>query len=274
VKYLDSKFELLRREIKEEKVFTVDEAARVLNLKRSSVYWILHNLTQEKQLRRVARGYYSIAFAQSSPGSEPALSNLAKRAASILTREGIRFYVTGLDILTAYFDQIPVSYPPLIYIDKGSSDWAARALEELSVPVVVNPKVGEVSIARSVRSADDLVLVRETAEFAFVSGFLALQEKAFVDVYYEITRGYYDFPLGELAHILVTYFFRGKLNPVRMISAARRRRIEAETRYLLDCGFGIFNEAARPTVQLSRPVQDFIRSVRQLRNQTAHGQNR
>lgn len=273
VNRLDSQFKLLRGQVKGGKVFTADEAARGLSVKRSSVYPILRTLTQEKRLRRVGRGYYAFASGQSNPGFEPALSDLATRAAFILRNEGIRFYVTGLDILAAYFDQVPVSYPPLIYLNKGSSDWAARALEQLSAAVVVNPKVGEVSIARSVRP-DDLIIVRETAEFAFVSGFLATKEKAFVDIYYETTRGYYDFPLGDLAHILVTFFFRAELNPVRMIGAARRRRIEAETRYLLDSGFGIFNEMARPTVQLSRPVQDFVHTVRQLRHQTTHGQNR
>lgn len=272
--YLDSKLDVLQRAIPREKIFTIGEAERALNLKKSSVYWIMHNLTQEGRLIRLGRGYYSVAFEQPSASSEPSLSELAKKASAVLKQEGIRFYVTGLDVLTEYFDQVPVSYPPLVYIDKGSSDWAARALEELETPIILNPKKREVSIARAVRPDDGLIIVRETAEFAFVTGFVAVPEKAFVDVYYETTRGYYDFSLGDLAHILVNSFFRGKLNPVRMIGAARRRRIEAEVRHLLDCGFGIFSETARQTVQLSRPVQEFVRTVRQLRNQVVHGQNR
>ena len=272
--YLDSKFNVLQNAIPKEKIFTIEEAERALNLKRSSVYWILHNLTQEGRLTRLGRGYYTVAFEQLRTNSEPSLSELAKKASAVLKQEGIRFYITGLDVLAEYFDQIPVSYPPLVYIDKGSSDWAARALQELGTPIILNPKNREVSIARAVRPDGSLIIVRETAEFAFVAGFVAVPEKAFVDVYYETTRAYYDFSLGDLAHILVTSFFRGKLNPVRMIGAARRRRIEAEIRYLLDSGFGIFSETARPTVQLSRPVQEFTRTVRQLRNQVVHGQNR
>jgi uncharacterized protein DUF6577/putative AbiEi antitoxin of type IV toxin-antitoxin system len=272
--YLNSKFELLQNSIPKEKIFTIEDAESALKLKRSSIYWILHNLADEKRLRRVARGYYVIASVRERPSGRPSISELAKKALAILSAQGIRFYVTGLDVLTEYFDQVPASYPPLFYIEKGSSDWAARALEKLGAPLVLNPKAGEVSIARSVRPDDRLIILRETAEFGFVSELFAEEEKAFVDVYYETTRGYYDFSVGDLAHILVTYFYRGKLNPVRMIGAARRRRIEGEIRHLLDSGFAMFNQAARPTVQLSRPVQEFIRTVRQLKDQAAHGQNR
>lgn len=272
--YRESKFEQLRK-VTEDRVFSVSDAERALNIERSSVHWLLHNLTAEKRLIRVARGYYAIAPEFTDGSTEPTLSLLAQKVVGLLKAEGLQFYVTGLDILGPYFDQVPATYPPLIYVEKGSSDWAVTALEQLKIPILVNPKRGDISIARSVRAADTEPLVlRETAEFGSVSRQCASAEKAFVDLYYEITRGYYEFPLGDLAHMLVTFYFRGKLNPVRMLQAARRRRIELEIRYLLDAGLSMFHEPGRPTMRLSQPAQQFIRTIRKLRNQIAHGQNR
>lgn len=271
--YQESKFRILR-DATEGKIFTVEEAARALDVKKSSASWILYALLREHRVIRVARGYYSVAPGPPASGPKPSLSHLALQVVKILQQEGINFYVTGLDILAPYFDQVPASYPPLVYIENGSSDWAAGALEHLDSPVMVNPRANEISVARAVRPGTDPVILRPTAEFAFVDGVLATTEKAFIDLYYEITRGYYEFPIGDLAHMLVAYYDRGLMNPVRMVGAARRRRIDAEVRYLLDVCFGMFHGRSRPTLRLSPPVQQFIRTVRKLRNQITHGQNR
>lgn len=261
-------------EIIEEKIFTAEEAAQALDVKKSSAYWILHNLVKTNALTRLSRGYYALTLARAGDVSSPSLSRLTTKVVANLRGEGIRFYVTGLDILTSFFDQVPASFPPLIYVERGSADWAIRSLANLEVPVLVNPKKGEISIARTMRTDVDPIIVRETAEFAFVSGFLASSEKAFVDIYYEITRGYYDFPTSDLAHMLINYYRRDNFNPVRMTGAARRRRIDREIRYMLDVCFGIFHERSSATIRLSQPVQQFIRAVQKIRSQEAHGQNR
>jgi hypothetical protein len=270
---LDSKFVKLS-EIVDKTIFTADEAARALDVKKSSAYWILHNLVKRRHLNRVSRGYYAVVPSSPVAISAPSLSRLAAQIVATLHSEGIRFYVTGLDILTSFFDQVPASFPPLIYVEAGSADWASRSLEGIAVPILVNPKKGEISIARTMRSDVDPVIVRETAEFALVNGFLASTEKAFIDVYYEITRGYYEFPVNDLAHMLINYYRRGQLNPIRMVSAARRRRIDREVRYMLDVCFGVFHERSLPTIRLSQSVQQFIRAVQKICNQEAHGQNR
>ena len=272
VSYEDSQFEKLLQII-DEKVFTPKEAAQALSIKKSSAYWLLHTLVRDQRLSRIARGYYTVAPDLRETGGAPSLSNLSQQIVSILRREGIEFYITGLDILTPFFDQMPASFPPLVYVQKGSSDWVLRSLTTIDAPVLVNPKKGEISIARIMRSGADPIIVRETAEFSFTNGVLASTEKAFVDVYYEITRGYYEFSVGDLAHMLVAYETRGHLNPVRMIGAARRRRIDAEIRYMLDVCFGMFHKYARPTIRLSQPVQQFIHAVQKIRSEIAHGKN-
>jgi hypothetical protein len=258
----------------EDKVFTVDEAARVLDVKKNSAYAILRNLFKTKGLNRVSRGYYALVAIQSAVLTTPFLSTPTANVVAKLRNEGIRFYVTGLDILTSFFDQVPFSFPPLIYIERGSSDWALRSLADIDVPVLVNPKQGVISIARTMRSDVDPIILCETAEFAFVSGYLASTEKAFVDIYYEVTRGYYDFPVVDLAHMLINYYRIAPFNPVHMTGAARRRRIDREIRYMLDVCFVIFHGRRQPTIRLSESVQQFIRAVQKIRYQEAYGQNR
>ena len=270
--YEDSKFARLLQ-IVDDKVFTPEEVAQALSIKKSSAYWLLHTLVRDQRLSRIARGYYTVAQDLRGQGDAPTLSQLAQQIVSKLRREGIQFYITGLDILTPFFDQMPASFPPLVYVQKGSSDWVLRLLTTINAPILINPKRGEISIARTMRSGTDPIIVRDTAEFSFVNGVLATNEKAFVDVYYEITRGYYEFPIGDLAHILVAFETRGRLNPVRMVGAARRRRIDTEIRYMLDVCFGMFHEHARTDLRLSQPVQQLIHAVQKIRSEIAHGKN-
>jgi predicted transcriptional regulator of viral defense system len=123
---LDSKFAKLS-EIVDKTIFTADEAARALDVKKSSAYWILHNLVKRRHLNRVSRGYYAVVPSSPVAVSAPSLSRLAAQIVANLHCEGIRFYVTGLDILTSFFDQVPASFPPLIYVEAGSADWASRS---------------------------------------------------------------------------------------------------------------------------------------------------
>ena len=100
---------------------------------------------------------------------------------------------------------------------------------------------------------------------------MATREKALVDIYFEVSREYYPFPLSEVAHVLVNFSFHGDLNIVRLLNAARRRRIEKEMRYVLIRGLGLLHEASK--VEVSEGVREFGKMVRQLRNEVVHGKH-
>ena len=270
--YLDTKHGVLKSHLGGEKAFTVANAQRALQLKRSSIYWILYNLTERGQLERIGKGYYRFPpLSQLSIRSGTYLSATAQRVLDRLEKEGLNFFVTGLDILTSYFDQLPSSYAPLVYVEKGSSDWATRVLQSLDLPVLVDPRSGDIDLARRVRPGVEPIIVRETAELGFSQGHLATREKALVDIYFEVSRGYYPFPLSEAAHVLVNFSFHGDLNIVRLLNAARRRRIEKEMRYILIRGLGLLHEASE--VEVSEGVREFSKMVRQLRNEVVHGKH-
>jgi hypothetical protein len=270
--YLDTKQRVLKKELGGDEVFTVADAERALELKRSSIYWILYNLTQRGQLERIGKGYYR--FPLSSPVSTRAGTYLSATAQIVLDRlekEGLNFFITGLDILTSYFDQLPSSYPPIVYVEKGSSDWATRVLQNLDQPVLVDPRSEDIELARRVRPSVEPIIVRETADLAFGQGHLATREKAFLDIYFEVTRGYYPFPLGDVAHVLVNFSFHGDLNIVRLLNAGRRRRIEKEIRYILIHGLSLLHETSH--IQVSAAVGRFAKMVRELRNEVVHGKH-
>jgi hypothetical protein len=270
--YLDTKYGVLKSHLGGEEAFTVAEAERALQLKRSSIYWILYNLTDRGQLERIGKGYYRFPpLAQSSIRTGTYLSATAQNVLDRLEKEGLNFFITGLDILTSYFDQLPSSYPPLVYVEKGSSDWATRVLQSLEQPILVDPRSADVDLARRVRPGVEPVVVRETAELAFGQGHLATREKALVDIYFEVSRGYYPFPLSEVAHVLVNFSFHGDLNLVRLLNAARRRRIEKEIRYILIRGLGLLHETS--DVEVNEAVSGFAKMVRQLRNEVVHGKH-
>ena len=83
--------------------------------------------------------------------------------------------------------------------------------------------------------------------FVYADG-LALLEKAFVDLYYAVTRNGYPVALQELVRIYENLTRLGNIDKKKMISVAMKRGIQYDIRFIVESKF--ITEAAMKFVNI------------------------
>jgi hypothetical protein len=230
---LKDKALILREKFQGKPDFTISDAASVLHEKRSTLYWTLYKLTQGGYISRAGQGLYT--FKNGGKESiQPILSTLAVRILRVLEETGHDFFISGLDILTVFMDHVPETYPVLLFAGKSDADEVTEILSSNKIDVVPYTNIKEYSAIRRMSSVGELVLLTPTQEFTYAANGLASFEKAFVDLYYEVSRRDYPLSIQEIARIYVNMRRRMPLNTNRMVKIASRRNIQQDIRYIVE----------------------------------------
>ena len=219
--------------------FTSDEALTSLPISRSSLFKILHELVETGHLTRLGRGIYVVNRSPSRPRLPPLPSESGRRIHQALYPEGIDFAITGLDILLAFTHQLLVRFPHLVYVERGSAEWAKETLKQAGFPALIEPTEREVRIGLELTEGAELVILRQTTDFYDVEDGWASLERALVDLYFESTRKGYTIPVDEVGRILLNALRSATVNYSRLLRWAMRRRVDAELRDVL-AGFAAY----------------------------------
>jgi hypothetical protein len=230
---LEDKAALLRERFQDKPDFTISDAASVLQEKQSTLYWTLHKLTQGGYISRTGQGLYSFQN-RGTESIQPILSTLASRILNVLGETGHDFFISGLDILTVFMDHVPETYPVLLFVGKSDADEVADILSRNKIDVIPNNNIKAYSAIRRMSSVGELALLIPTQEFAYAANGLATFEKAFVDLYYEVSRRDYPLSIQELVRIYLNMRRRMSLNTNRMVKIASRRNIQQDIRYIVE----------------------------------------
>jgi hypothetical protein len=230
---LEDKAALLRERFQDKPDFTISDAASILQEKQSTLYWTLYKLTQSGYISHTGQGLYSFQN-KSAESIQPILSNLANRILNVLRETGHDFFISGLDILTVFMDHIPETYPVLLFSEKSATDEVADILSKNKIDVVSYTYIQDYSAIRRMSSVGELALLIPTQEFAYATNGLASFEKAFVDLYYEVSRRHYPLSIQELVRIYLNMRRRISLNTNRMVKIASRRNIQQDIRYIVE----------------------------------------
>ncbi|MFQ6016170.1 MAG: DUF6577 family protein [Anaerolineae bacterium] len=237
--YLSNRLDTLQ-ETFGHRAFTVDEAQQILATSRSFTYKILQELTDRGQLKRLGRGVYTCNGMVSGMSHDIAFSGPMRDVHSTLFSEGIHFFVTGLDILLPFTHHLLVRYPHLIYVERGSGEWAKQTISSAGYKAVLGPDAEALEVALDLVGDEGLIVIRETGEFYGTGDEQATLERALVDLYCEVTRLGFPLSLAEVGRIFFSAVHQGGLNYSRLLHAARRRGLEAEIRgVLLELSFHV-----------------------------------
>lgn len=218
------KAERLRNKLSNFDSFNVGTAKEILGEKKSTLYWSLWNLAKKGYIRRIGKGLYS--FQKKDTKIKPIISTLAKKAWSTLNESGSQFFISGLDILSIFAEHVPEYFPVLLFIDKYSQDDVISILSKNNLPFNTTSDYNTIN--------KEFIVMHTTNEFNYSQNGLASFEKAFVDLYYEITRNKYPLSLQELAKIFLNMKRRISLNTSRLIKIASRRNIHYDIRYIVE----------------------------------------
>ncbi len=230
---LEDKAALLREQFQDKPDFTISDAASVLQEKQSTLYWTLHKLTQGGYISRTGQGLYSFQN-RGAESIQPILSTLANRILDALRETGHDFFISGLDILTGFMDHVPETYPVLLFVGKSDAEEVADILSRNKIDVVPYTNIKAYSAIRRMSSVGELALLIPTQEFAYAANGLATFEKAFVDLYYEVSRRDYPLSIQELVRIYLNMRRRISLNTNRMVKIASRRNIHQDIRHIVE----------------------------------------
>jgi len=230
---LEDKAALLRERFQDKPDFTISDAAVVLHEKQSTLYWTLHKLTQGGYISRIGQGLYSFQN-RGAESIQPILSTLASRILRVLGETGYDFFISGLDILTVFMDHVPETHPVLLFAGKSDVEDVADILSRNKIDVVPYANIKNYSALRRISSIGELVLLIPTREFTYAANGLAVFEKAFVDLFYEVSRRNYPLSIQELVRIYFNMRRRMSLNTNRMVKIASRRNIQQDIRYIVE----------------------------------------
>jgi len=229
---LAKKLELIKKKLSDRESFSVADIESILAVKRSTVYWILWDLTRKGYLNKIGKGLYSLQ--KKEPNIKPVLSSLATRILRIMQETGYQFFISGLDILSVFMEHIPESYPVLLFVNRYSVEEVHDLLSRKQYDTIMLADIKNYQPIRKISSVKELVLLYQSNDFRYSYKGLASFEKAFVDIYYEVTRRNYPLSLQELARIYINMKRRISLDTSRLIRIASRRNIHYDIRYIVE----------------------------------------
>jgi len=166
--------------------------------------------------------------------NNPRLSSLGTEILRILQESGYRFFISGLDILSAYMHHIPERFPVLLYGDRYSQEEIRGLLIKNRIVAGSYRDARILQLVEQMDGVRGIVFLYPTSRFTYALDGIATIEKAFVDIYYEVTRHDYPLSVQELARICSNMLRRKAIDAGRIIKVASSRRIPEEIRYFIE----------------------------------------
>jgi hypothetical protein len=231
-KALDIKYDMLYKSLSDKDIFTVADAIKVWKCKSSTTYWNLVQLHDAGRIKRIQKGTY--AFLSAKPKHTPMPSVVSELVQNKLQESGYSYYISGIDVLLRYMQHIPDQYPAVVFVEHSALDEIAEILISSGMTVISGKEylASQSFIERN--EMTNLVLLYPTQNFSYSLDGYATNEKAFVDLYFEITRKSYSLPLQELARIFISMMEQGAIHRGKLLQAAHERSIRSEMALIYD----------------------------------------
>lgn len=235
---LEKKYKKIQETFCDQVNFYVDEIQREVfpEMKKSSLYWTLSKLTEKGYLKRVRRGMY--AFNEWKGKTPVFLAYSAKQVKEILDETGFDYYISGLDLLMKYMQHVPEQYPMILFIEKAAKEEIKEILSDKEIEVIEAAAVKE-KYENAVFAGNNKtqVILYETENFDYSDDGLATIEKAFVDLYFAVSRNGYPLSLQELVRIYQNLTRLGNIDQKKMITVATKRNIQYDIRFIAESKF-------------------------------------
>ena len=198
----------------------------------ASSIWDLHKLVETGRLDRIQNGIYS--FAKRSTVNVLIPSGFAGRIQRILQESGFLYYISGVDVLFRFMQHIPDQYPVILFADKLAVDEISNLLVEEGIIVISGKESKAAQDLLNRNRMENVVLLYKTQNFSYSLDGFATNEKAFVDLYFEMTRRSYPLAMQELARMYITMMKQGELHRGKLLQAAHERSIRSEMILMID----------------------------------------
>lgn len=234
VSALEEKYKKIEKELQGQSTFYVDDVQAIFpDMKKSSLYWNISKMVEEGFIRRIRNGVY--ALNEWKGKKTVLLSQEAKRVRDILDETGFEYYISGVDVLQKYMLHVPEQYPVILFVEKDAREEIRVTLSVQQMEVIEPTEVkGRYENQIFVGNKQTQVILYPTENFVYNEDGIASMEKAFVDLYYAVTRNAYPVALQELVRIYQNMVRLGNIDKKRMITAASLRSIQYDIRFIAE----------------------------------------
>ncbi|MBO4393386.1 MAG: helix-turn-helix transcriptional regulator [Spirochaetales bacterium] len=198
------------------------------DMNQSTVSWHLHEEFGKGFVEKCGHGSYRLS--STTPDDRERLSkipNLSTAAFACLKDSGYDFYLSGLDCMNGIGFKVDGSYPVILCTRKQSiKDVQLLLMREFDL-AITEEESNLLGMGR-LKSRIQFVIL-SSSNFVLQSDGFAFPEKAFVDLYFAVTRMEYPLPVRELPHVL------SLINPnlYRFRNATKDRGLSSELNFLI-----------------------------------------
>lgn len=240
---LEEKFIEIKKMTGQEPLFTMQDLQELFpDKQKSSLYWDVSKLTEAGYLDRIRNGVYKLKDGKIN--NTFILSDAAKQIQKTLQETGFDFYISGIDILSKYLHHIPEKYPIIVYVSKPAIEEIKLALDPAKYFINQSfSSINRLELDNFVNGREHVLLI-PTETFSFSHNNLATPEKAFLDLYYEITRDEYPLSLQELVRMYQNLVRNGALDLKNLVKISYIRNMQHDLRYIVESKY-ISDEAIR-----------------------------
>ena len=151
---------------------------------------------------------------------------------------GFEYYISGLDILAKYMQHVPEQYPVIVFVEKIAKEEVYENLMFKGIEVIEPTQIKK-RYEDAIFSGNDSmqVILYPTENFTYSEDGLATIEKAFIDLYFAISRNGYPLSLQELVRIYQNLGRLGNIDKKKMITVATKRNIQYDIRFIVESQF-------------------------------------
>lgn len=231
---LEKKYIAIKENLKEQATFYMEDVQAIFpDMKSSSIYWNLSKLVEAGYLKRVRTGVY--AFNEWKGKTKIALTDDIKKVQDILDESGFEYFVSGLDVLQRFMQHVPEQYPMILFIEKAAHEEMVNYLLDGGFNVVKPSEIRQ-QYEDVVLSGNDKkqIVVYDTENFDYETDGIATIEKAFVDLYFSITRNGYPLSLQELVRVYQNLVRLGNIDKKKMIAVSTKRNLQSDIRLIVE----------------------------------------
>jgi len=213
-------------------IMVSDISALFPELEKSSLYWTISMLIKEGYLKRIRNGVYSLNHTKGKVATY--LSETAIKIGEMLNAEGYDYYFSGIDVIMKFMQHVPEEYPIMLFVEKNSEMDIIQLLKKNDIVVIKASSIKDLDEEYVYTIMRPNVILYLTDNFDYTDNNIALTEKAFIDLFYAVTRNAYPMSLQELGKTYSNMIRLGAIDQKKMITMSYKRNLQYDIRYIVE----------------------------------------
>jgi len=139
-----------------------------------------------------------------------------------------------MDVILKFMQHVPENYPIIVFIEKAAHQEIVHILKQKKIMVTEPTLLKETYDNYMYTSEKSIVILYPTDNFDYEEDNIATTEKAFIDLFYAVTRNKYPLAIQELARAYSNMARLGAIDQKTLVKASYKRNLQYDIRYIVE----------------------------------------